>query len=181
MKKTILCCMFILFPLFVYAQSAENSPVSVTSEGNLASLFKVLETNLGEKMLDKITEEGGTILYDEASFLSTPYITSVIAPIEYASGEWKKLAYVKIFNLKEFLLTIESDNGMLNLQFPSGRTTVIGGSHNSIETVDSGTMLQEYDDVDNTISINQMMPPWGGMFWMYFWMYFWMLFMGPIF
>jgi len=180
MKKTLLCCVFVLFPLFAYVQSVKTSPVSITTEGDMSPFFKVLDTKLGEKMLDTIAKEEGIVLYDEASFLSTPYITGISAPIEYGAGERKRLTYVNILNLREFLLTVENDNGVMHLQFPSGKTTIIGGSKNPIETVNAGTKLQSYDDVDNTISINQMMP-WMGMFWMYFWMYWWMLFMGPIF
>ncbi len=173
MKKTVLCCVFLLLPVFTFAQSPESISGEVTMRRNVSSLLDVLETDLGEKMVDNIVEQGGTIVYDEAKFLSTSYINVGIAPIESATEEWKKLAYVKILNGKEFLLIIERNNGTLNFHFPSGRTVVVGGSQKLIEMAHSGMVLQEYDDVDNTIRVNQM---WR----MYIWMLIMLLFMGPM-
>jgi len=56
--------------------------------------------------------------------------------------------------------------------FLSGRT-VVGGPQPLIEMAHSGMVFQEYDDVDNTIRVNQML-------WMYIWMLIMLLFMGPM-
>ncbi len=177
MKKTILCCVFLLLPVLAFAQPAESISGKVTMRDNVSSLLDVLETDLGEKMIDGIADQGGTIAYDEATSLSASNINFVTAPIESATDEWKRLAYVKIFNGKEFLLIIERNNGTLNFHFPSGRTVVVGGSQKLIEMAHSGMVFQEYDDVDNTIHINQR---WPRMFWMYIWMFLMMPFMGPM-
>ena len=175
MKKTLLYCLFLLLPVFTFAQSPESISGEVIMRDNVSSLLDVLETDLGEKMVDGIVEQGGTIAYDEATFISASYINFGIVPIESETDEWKRLAYVKILNGKEFLLIIERNNGTLNFHFPSGRTVVVGGSQKLIEMAHSGMVLQEYDDVDNTIRVNQM-----GMFWMYIWMLLMLLFMGPM-
>ncbi len=173
MKKTILCCVFLLLPVLAFAQPAESISGKVTMRDNVSSLLDVLETDLGEKMVDGIVEQGGTIVYDEATFISASYINFGIAPIKSETDEWKRLAYVKILNGKEFLLIIERNNGTLNFHFPSGRTVVVGGPQKLIEMAHSGMVFQEYDDVDNTIRVNQT-------WWMYIWMLIMLLFMGPM-
>ena len=178
MKKTLLCCLFLLLPVFTFAQSSESISGEVIMRENVSSLIDVLETDLGEKMVDGIVEQGGAIAYDEATFISASYINFGIVPIESETDEWKRLAYVKILNGKEFLLIIERNNGTLNFHFPSGRTVVVGGPQKLIEMAHSEMLFQEYDDIDNTIRINQM--PWGGTFWMYIWMLLMLLFMGPM-
>ncbi len=173
MKKTILCCVFLLLPVLAFAQPAESISGKVTMRDNVSSLLDVLETDLGEKMVDGIVEQGGTIVYDEATFISASYINFGIVPIESETDEWKRLAYVKILNGKEFLLIIERNNGTLNFHFPSGRTVVVGGPQKLIEMAHSGMVFQKYDDVDNTIRVNQTL-------WMYIWMLIMLLFMGPM-
>jgi hypothetical protein len=54
---------------------------------------------------------------------------------------------------------------------------LLTGPQKIIEIANSGMVFQEYDDIDNTTSVNQM--SWGETFWMYIWMLV-MLFMGPM-
>jgi hypothetical protein len=57
------------------------------------------------------------------------------------------------------------------------RPVLLTGPQKIIEIANSGMVFQEYDDIDNTTSVNQM--SWGETFWMYIWMLV-MLFMGPM-
>lgn len=179
MQKTVqTLIVFLLIPVLAFAQSSNSGSDKITKEENIRILLNALDTALGEKIVDLITEQGETIVFDEAEAFSTPIANVVIVPIESSLSEVKRLAYVKLFNGQQYLLTVERNNGLLNIYFPSGTTVVIDTSQSNIEINDLGAQLQEYDDINNTIDVTQMW--WGGMWWMYLWMVIWMFFMMPI-
>jgi hypothetical protein len=150
MKKALIIITFLLIlPSIAMGecQSCGNDYVSISD--NLEPLLNALETDLGQKIINTIVEQGEMIDLKEAKSLSIPPVNAVITFIESEDKYSKVLAYFEIHGREQFLIVAERKDNELYLYFPSGKTIVINGSE--VFYVEKLVeQFQEFDDLDNS-------------------------------